>query len=223
MTQEKAQILGSCSSCLDTPPPLLSTGLGPLSLRALGLLRQPMQGIPSAVLGEQRPRSAPASPSCPHVPVTAPGCDSLSLLFAGRVRAGRAQEVQSCPHFVGAQQRRRVTESAGLSGENNEAHTHEEAHITGTWPESNVIIQEGLPCQSRSPNNYLLTRTEDPSSEDLSALDTALTWATPLRDQGRPCTTSSTPTGRPRQIRRLGQLQGCSVISPHPPLPQPRP
>lgn len=71
--------------------------------------------------------------------------------------------------------------------------THEEAHITGTWLESNVTIQEGLPCQSRSPNNYLLMRTEDPSSEDLSALDTALTWATRLRDQGRPCTTSSTP------------------------------
>lgn len=60
-----------------------------------------------------------------------------------------------------------VTESAGLNGENNEAHTHDEAHITGTWPQSNMTIQEGLPCQSRSLNNYLLTRTEDPSSEDL--------------------------------------------------------
>lgn len=47
-------------------------------------------------------------------------------------------------------------EFEGLSGGN-------EAHTTGMWPGSKVTVQEGPPRQSRSPNNDLLTRTEEPS------------------------------------------------------------
>lgn len=98
---------GRCSSCLDTPPPLLVHRSGPPESESSGAAQtarlRPLQGIPSAVLGEQRPRSAPASPSCPKMLVTAPGCALYLCCLQGKLGT---HEVQSCPHFVGAQQSR---------------------------------------------------------------------------------------------------------------------
>lgn len=134
MTQEKAQVLGSCSSCLDTPPPILVQRSGPLSLRAWAAQTAHAAALARHTFryaGEQKPRSAPASLSCPKVLVTIRAATLYLCCLQGELGLAGTQEVQSCPHFVGTQQRRLSLQDSALSGENNEAHTHDEAHITG--------------------------------------------------------------------------------------------
>lgn len=134
MTQEKTQVLGSCSSCLDTPPPILVQRSGPLSLRAWAAQTAHAAALARHTFryaGEQKPRSAPASLSCPKVLVTIRAATLYLCCLQGELGLAGTQEVQSCPHFVGTQQRRLSLQDSALSGENNEAHTHDEAHITG--------------------------------------------------------------------------------------------
>ena len=67
-------------------------------------------------------------------------------------------EAESCS-LSGSPAEQTASEFTGLSGRKDKA------HVTTTQPGSEVTAQEGSPCQSQSPSDYLLTRTEDPSRD----------------------------------------------------------